>query len=481
MERKSKLLQYPKPLYEDYSVSQKYPIAIATTEFHILLAYTDSIKGVCLLNRDLVYEDNYNEAFGKLINIIKDRRTGEIWAVTENAIFLFKITKEERNVWQIFSNDGQFELAKKYSRNNEAYYNQVLIKEAEMLFNEKQYNLSAQRYAETQSSFEEICLKFIQIEQMDALKIFLLNKLKTLKQQDKTQITMIVIWVIELYLNRLEMNRLDGMEQSARYADIQKDFETFLATPEVVDCIKKNKSTVYELMASHGDKYNLIKLTIVHKDFEQLIRQHIYKNSFHEALDVLKSQNNYELYYQFAPILMQEVPKYMVKTLIEQGKRLAPVKLLPALVTCDDKEMHAREVIRYLEFCVEKLKNADKAIHNFLLSLYAKHETGKLMEYLSSQGQEISLVNDSNLACIFTDLLRFQVNYDVHFALRLCQEHKLIEACVQLSGLLNLWESSVDLALTVNLELAEKMANMSPDCDIELRKKLWLKIGKQTS
>ncbi|KAJ8929810.1 hypothetical protein NQ314_017407, partial [Rhamnusium bicolor] len=456
---KTKLLSYPKPLYEDYSVSPKYPIAIALTQFHVLLAYTDTIKGVCILNQEVVYEDNYNEAFGKLINIIKDVRTGEIWAITENAVFRFKITREERNVWQIFCKNEEFDLAKKYSISNEACYNQVLIKEADMLFNNKKYELSAQRYAETQSSFEEICLKFIQVDQQDALKLFLRSKLDTLKPQDKTQITMIVIWVVELYLIKLEEKRLQGLEQSATYSDIQKEFETFLALEEVSECIKNNKGTIYELMASHGDKNNLIMLTIVNKDFEQLIRQHIFKNNFHEALEVLKSQNNYELYYQFAPILIQEVPKHMVKVIMEQGRKLSPLKLLPAMVSCSG-EMHSMEVIKYLEFCIEKLKNTDRAIHNFLLSLYAKYDSAKLMEYLNSQGPELSLVN-----------------YDVHFALRLCHENNLTEACVQLSGLLGLWEAAVDLALTVNLELAKKMANMSPETDLELRKKLWLKIA----
>lgn len=51
---------------------------MALTQFHILLAYTDTIKGMCLLNQEVVYEDNYNEAFGKLINIIKDVRTGKL-------------------------------------------------------------------------------------------------------------------------------------------------------------------------------------------------------------------------------------------------------------------------------------------------------------------------------------------------------------------------------------------------------------------
>lgn len=66
--------------------------------------------------------------------------------------------------------------------------------------------------------------------------------------------------------------------------------------------------------------------------------------------------------------------------------------------------------------------------------------------------------------------------YDVHFALRLCREKKLLQACVQLSALLGLWESAVDLALEIDVQLAKQTANL-PQNDNELRKKLWLKIG----
>jgi hypothetical protein len=69
------------------------------------------------------------------------------------------------------------------------------------------------------------------------------------------------------------------------------------------------------------------------------------------------------------------------------------------------------------------------------------------------------------------------VCYDIRYALRLCQERNLTEACVQLSALLGLWESAVDLALTIDVKLAQQTANL-PQNDPELRKKLWLKIGK---
>jgi len=68
------------------------------------------------------------------------------------------------------------------------------------------------------------------------------------------------------------------------------------------------------------------------------------------------------------------------------------------------------------------------------------------------------------------------VNYDAHYALRICREKSIAEACVQLSCLLGLWETAVDLALLVSLDLAKQTASQTPD-DTELGKKLWLKIG----
>lgn len=71
------------------------------------------------------------------------------------------------------------------------------------------------------------------------------------------------------------------------------------------------------------------------------------------------------------------------------------------------------------------------------------------------------------------------VHYDVHYALRLCQEANLTEACVQLSALLGLWTTAIDLALTINEDVAKQIAAMPSHHDnYELRKKLWLKIGE---
>lgn len=118
----------------------------------------------------------------------------------------------------------------------------------------------------------------------------------------------------------------------------------------------------------------------------------MYKGNYLEALEVLKSQPNPQLFYQLAPVLFTEVPRYTVRALVEQGRRLQPLRLLPALVGCRG-EMHTTEAVRYLEHCVDKLGSHDRAVHNHLVALYAEsgaHE--RLLEYLQAQGDEISMV-----------------------------------------------------------------------------------------
>ncbi|CAG2063003.1 unnamed protein product, partial [Timema podura] len=294
----------------------------------------------------------------------------------------------------VYVEKGEFELAKKYCRDNPAHIDQVLVKQADMYFNNKQlskrrvnemkYEQSALHYAETQSSFEEIALKFLQVWEIEALKTFLIKKLEGFKPQDKTQVTMIVVWVIELFLNQLGVLRDKGEVNTSQYSILQKQLDSFLTHKEVKECVMTNRSTIYDLMASHGDKHNLIRLTIMNKDFERVIRHHINKNNYLEALDVLKGQNKKELFYQFTPALVQAIPKQTIQALIAQGRTLSPNKLLPALVTCDDDQ--AGEVIRYLEFCIHSLGCQQQAIHNYLLSLYAKLKPDKLMQYLTMQG-----------------------------------------------------------------------------------------------
>ncbi|XP_059051527.1 vacuolar protein sorting-associated protein 18 homolog isoform X2 [Achroia grisella] len=449
------LINYP----PESESKDKAPLCFVLTEFHALVMYSDKVKAISLLNQECVYEDRFSEAHGKLKSVVKDSKRRTIWAVTDKAVFRYKVVREERNVWRIYTDKEQFHLAKEYCQDNPAFLDIVNVKEAELLFSVGKYVESARIYAETQSSFETICLKFLEVNQINALKIYLSQRLESLKEDDNTLISMIVIWMTELFLSQLGLLRRTGKEKTNEYNQIQSDFEVFLLNPKVSKCMQHVKTVIYDLMSSHGDKQNLIKLTLMNEDYENVVAQNIYKKSYTEALSTLRELQKPDLFYQFAPVLMEEDPKHTVNALISQGQKLSPSKLLPAFLSCENDEAHISEIIRYLEFMLQNFNVKDKAIHNYLLTLYSEYDQAALMKYLERQGQDIVLVN-----------------YDVHYALRLCREKNLSEACVKLSALLGLWESAVELALEVNLNLAKSIANL-PD-DEEMQRQMWLNIAE---
>lgn len=352
----------------------------------------------------------------------------------------------------MYLDKNEFDLAKKYSKDNPAHYDVVLSRIGEDFYEKKQYMNCAKVLAQTKQSFEEVTLKFLQVNENLPLIYYLKSRLSDCDPLlDQTQIIMLVVWTVELYLT--EMNR-----SSKTALERQKEFDDFMRQPMVQTCLKENRKVIYDIIASHGDNYNLTALTTLNEDYEDVVNQYIQDNEFHDALETLKIQRKPDLFYKFTPILMEELPKETVQTLIDRGKSLNVVKLLPTLL-CLKSGKHRTEIVKYLEFAIHSLGVQEVSIHNYLIQLYAKNkETDKLISYFETEGKELSMIH-----------------YDVHYALRLCKEFEIKEACVFLLCLLELWQQAVELALTISSKLAQQTA--SQPLDRELRRKLWLIIA----
>ncbi|KAK7098433.1 vacuolar protein sorting-associated protein 18 homolog isoform X3 [Littorina saxatilis] len=453
----AKLIPYPKDS-EDVGVN---PIGMVLTEFHMMVLYPTRMRAVCSLNEQVILDDVIPERFGRLLGIRKDPIRGGIWAYTSQAVFVYKISRESRDVWQMYLSKGDFELAKRYCQNSHNM-EQVLIKQAEHLFEACCYEESAALYAKTHNPFEEVALKFIRLPDKEPLQTFIMEKLNSLKPQDKTQLTMLVTWLVELFLTSLGRLKDQGQDESPQYEGVQESFRNFMASSRIKECITLNRSVIYDLIASHGDVEDLVFFARLMEDYERVISHHIQHENYRGALECLVKQPDIEMYYKFSPLLMQHLPKETVDAWIRQGRQLDPKRLIPALVQYDPKSKdQGNEAILYLEMCVQKLDNHDPAIHNFLLSLYAKHQPDDLMTYLQLQGEDPD-----------------EIYYDVKYALRLCSEHKHQKACVHVYSLMGLYEEAVDMALGVDVELAKQQANKPNEDDVELRKKLWLRIAR---
>ncbi|XP_036096482.1 vacuolar protein sorting-associated protein 18 homolog [Molossus molossus] len=437
------------------------PLAIVLTQFHFLLLLADRVEAVCTLTGQVVLRDHFLEKFGPLKHMVKDSSTGHLWAYTERAVFRYHVQREARDVWRTYLDMNRFDLAKEYCRERPDCLDTVLAREAEFCFNQRRYLESARCYALTQSYFEEIALKFLEARQEDALVEFLQRKLASLKPAERTQATLLTTWLTELYLSRL--GALQGDPEALNlYWETRERFRAFLSSPRHKEWLFASRASIHELLASHGDTEHMVYFAVIMQDYERVVAYHCQHEAYEEALAVLARHRDPQLFYKFSPILIRHIPRQLVDAWIEMGSRLDARQLIPALVNYSQggEAQQVSQAIRYMEFCVNVLGETEQAIHNYLLSLYARGQPASLLAYLEHAGAS-----------------PHRVHYDLKYALRLCAEHGHHRACVHVYKVLELYEEAVDLALQVDVDLAKQCADL-PEEDEELRKKLWLKIAR---
>ncbi|OQR75434.1 vacuolar protein sorting-associated protein 18-like [Tropilaelaps mercedesae] len=495
-------LEFDPPCQTELSILEQ-PVSMVLSKYHILVLFADKLRVFGQLDHALVMEDRFPQ--GRMLGLARDPMNGSTWAFSQTAVFKYKIYDEDRHMWRVLLAKKKYDDALLFCKNDPFKLNKVCLQQAQDLFNQGQFEQAALKFCDTFSSFEEVSLRFLEVDQQSALRIFLKQKLTSLAKlvtsgkdpSKKPQLIMVATWLIQLYLNRLGHLKHQTLKKDVEcpasvkdeLATMDDELRTMLSTGIVHELIKVNQKPFYKLVANHGDEDLLLAFSEMMQDYGRVIQQHIQNKRFEEALSVLRSQGDPELYYRFSPELMSRLPEQLVDCWVSESRKLDPAKLVPALVqlkavivdgetdyghvgldgdsldsqcdTFDPRAPHILQSIRYLEYCVDKGRCKDEAIHNYLIALYARlGAEDKLQNYLEREGDQLSTLP-----------------YDAKFALRVFAELGLPKASIHVYGVLGLHSEALELALQQlqDVPLAQRIANR-PDDDDE-RKKLWLVIA----
>lgn len=115
------------------------------------------------------------------------------------------------------------------------------------------------------------------------------------------------------------------------------------------------------------------------KDWEKLLDFYMSERAWTKALDSLSRHSDVDLYYKSSPILMENAPTETVD-LWQKQSRLNPKYLIPSLMKYNMMFSHLRhekvnipphddqnEAIRYLQYVVTNLGNADQVCSKYLI------------------------------------------------------------------------------------------------------------------
>ncbi|KAM5530109.1 hypothetical protein V8D89_016218, partial [Ganoderma adspersum] len=458
------------------------PISIALTEFHFLLLYRDRVLGISNLNEQLAYEEllplKPNE---QVRGLTADPVRKTYWVYTDQSIWEIGITNERRDVWKIYLDKGKFDAALQYA-NSALQRDRIMSAQARAFFSEGRYFQAAQCYAQCSITFEEVTLQFLDVGERDALRSYLISRLERTRKTDLSQRMMLATWLVEFYLSKC--NELDDLVASE---SVSQDVDNLLAERAILEddlrhffeTYKANldSKTVYELIQGHGRTDMYLHYATVAGDFERVVEHWVMEEEWTKAIDVINRQSDLDLYYRFAPVLMRHAPKETVDSWLRQSL-LDPLRLIPAILRLQHAPrdpLSPNHAVRYLNHVIFEQGNTSPTIHNLMITFYASpslpsttstnhsEDDGPLLRFLSTAP---------------SDPLTNKPYYDLDYALRLCKQSGRTQPCVHIYSKMGLWENSVDLALEKgDLELAKVNADM-PEDDIQLRKKLWLKIAK---
>ncbi|KAJ2156485.1 tethering complex subunit [Coemansia sp. RSA 552] len=489
------LIPYPlSPLSNSNAdAAGEQPGGLALTEFHILLQYSDRVCAVSMLNNKLVYDQPIS-AGDILQGMTVDETKRTCWLYSPGEIYELVVTDEDRDVWSIFLARRQFDRALQHCY-NEAQRDAVLRAQAEHLFDRGEYTQSAECFARTTVGFEEAVLRFMDTDNT-VLKSYLLSKLRTLRSQNRTQVTLIVMWLIEIYLTII--GSIDSKIALARpgtilgsetqlSAMVQEDSTDSAATspsvdvqPDATAALEKERAetqkelhglveeykdavdpkTTYQLAESHGRRDFWLFYASMRGDYDCIVEYWMEKEDYARAIEVLGHYGTPDMFYRYAPALMNTEPTALVDILMRQPN-LTPSKLVPALMRYSHRESSTNQSTRYLRFCIQKQMCRDPVVYNYYLTLLVRESSARdeseLMGFLTTYGK---------------DML-----YDPDYALRMCKRYGRIQSCVHLYSLLKLYEDAVELALEQgDIELAQIHAERPEDG--KLCKRLWLKIAQ---
>ncbi|KAK7023232.1 Pep3/Vps18/deep orange family-domain-containing protein [Favolaschia claudopus] len=282
------LLPYPAS-FKSSGPPVRTPFSMALTEFHFVFLYGDRVVGVCNLDEKQTYEESLplkDREMAKGLAADPVRKT--YWVYTDQSLFELVVDNEDRDVWKIYLQKGQFDVALRYAK-TASQRDHVLSAQANAYFDEGRYFQAAQCYAQCSVTFEEVALKFLDVGERDSLRSYLISRLERTRKSDVTQ------RMIEFYLSKC--NELDDVVASESVShdvdnlqaerviledDLRQFFETYKSNLE--------PETVSELIQGHGRTDMFLHYATVIGGFNRVIEHWIMEEEWTKAIDVSNRQ-----------------------------------------------------------------------------------------------------------------------------------------------------------------------------------------------
>lgn len=337
--------------------TMKSPItSVALTQYHVIILCGTDIYAINRLDDSVVFQEAIVDPGTKVLGLCSDVKKSTFWVFTTAEIFEVVVTEEERDVWRIQLAENSFEAAMRFAK-YPIQKDEVAVAHGDHLVAHGKYVEAAGVYGKSSKNFEEVALTFLENGEQDALRMYLLAKLTTLKQsvsscvclsmgvliflKSTMQRVMVASWLVEVFMSRLNSleDQLSTITSHANASIITSDIiraQLSKVKEEYHSFVNKYKGdldrkTTYDIISSHGRQHELLYYANSINDYSYVLAYWVQREKWLDTLDVLKRQTDPEMFYKYSSVLMANVARETVDILMRQAN-LKPRNLIPALL-----------------------------------------------------------------------------------------------------------------------------------------------------
>ena len=463
---------------------------------HIFFLYKDCLVILNKLTNRIIHVKYLEEQF---LDMYYDQVQNGIFLYNSTDIYKIPLEQELRYLWMDYVEVGNYELALKTITIEDKQMKPKLHKlYAEHLFKEKNYLESATEYAFSDEIFEQVCLKFLSINNNQSLIRYLSlvnyfrikGRNENLSEKNKNFIEKYLIntWLFELLIGKFE-NSLKG--------EIVSYIKSFTRDSkhgnDYVDI-----RLLYYILNVYGRDEEIVEFAAIKQDYPTIILSLINHKRFLEALKYIETYASYgiekvnnifkKIFFNYSTLFIKQNPKETISILENYFKgNKNPEEIIRILNSSEihdivEDEEKFKILIGYIKKLMIKPIKVDDAEMNFtknknlhnlyiLLLSYSEKEEYKneLINYLKKPISLSYISNDSQQVNVILE----KIYFDLLFAKKIFKDNP--KPLSLICFLLGQYNESIKIALENNLKDISQLIAQNIK-EPKLKKQIWLKI-----
>lgn len=484
--------------------------AFLLTEYFILILTTDNrLEIYNQLSLEHLKSITLSYLDQKMQGISYDELSRTFWLYSERRLYELIVNFENSGIFTSMLERNLFDDALALLPSDKAQdtirrKNSILRKKGYYLLHNKNYKEAIYVLSQTDEPFDKIALQLFDLPDKTILRQYLAIKLKSIPNSMKGQKNILSSWIVEIYieqLNALDSKLLNTQKKNTIVDELRTNGNgsVIAENGEVShksDRLKKelysffsenlnsfDKETIYQIIISHNRNEDLLYFAKLINDYHFVLKYYITLQMWDQALNVLANQQDPELVYKCATVLLVNHPVKTIDTWIRLIDDLNELKLIPSLLTYNKTVAFPQQItpehnqsLRFLKFLIFEKNVSNKIIHNTFFSI--------LITYPNIQNENIILKQLESYQTLrkkkFRKYEKGVPYFDYDYIIRLSFKFNKIQSAIFIYSILGKDEEAIALALDNDLiDAAILVADKPSEKDDNQRKQLWLKISEK--